>query len=695
MSKTKRKSGNKNSGHQGRGGHPRVPAMILRQSMAEYQSGGWNRAEALCRSVINESSRYSQWDLFDALNLLGIIAAQTNRAEEAIGFFVRATSLNPHDIAAHMNLGRLLRQCGRPEAAITSFEQALKLQPDLADAHYLRGLALADLGRHELAIESFDRALSLETRHAGAHNDKGIALVKRERHDEALRSFDNAIACRPDYADAIENRGNVLVELKRLDDALESYNKAVSLAPGRASAYFNRAKVLDQLKRHDEAFVDYEHAVRLDPNVATAWMNRGLALYRKKRYEESLDSYRRAILLEPDDPTCHNNMAITLVALHQIDAAMEAYDRALAIDPDFVEAYNNRGAALLVLKRYADALENYEQALKRKPDLDETRKNIGLLCFAMGDLERGWAEYEYRWTAEQERQNTIRHGKPRWQGDKSDRKLFVWAEQGIGDQILHGTILRDILDYPQKKTVSLNTKLLPLFRRSFDTLEFISKDNDVDFEDYDEQIPVGSLGRIFRPAVASFGKALHQPYLRPDKSLSEALQSRIRKPGKITCGISWFSRNPEIGDDKGMFLKALVPALAMPHVDFIDLQYGDTSAERQNLHDQFGIDVTTLADIDNFNNLDGLAALIDACDVVVTVSNTTAHLAGALGKKTLLLLPAGRSKLWYWHSTTGACLWYPSVEIFEQQAPGLWADPLSKVRRYLEVLGGDIPPART
>ena len=128
-----------------------------------------------------------------------------------------------------------------------------------------------------------------------------------------------------------------------------------------------------------------------------------------------------------------------------------------------------------------------------------------------------------------------------------------------------------------------------------------------------------------------------------------------------------------------MALRDLMPILSLPNLSFVDLQYGDTSQERQDVKNNFGIEIERLEDIDNFNDIDGLASLIDACDFVVTVSNTTTHLAGALGKKTLLMVPYGHGKISYWHEGRADSLWYPSVRIFTQTVAGDWGSVIAAV----------------
>jgi ADP-heptose:LPS heptosyltransferase len=124
--------------------------------------------------------------------------------------------------------------------------------------------------------------------------------------------------------------------------------------------------------------------------------------------------------------------------------------------------------------------------------------------------------------------------------------------------------------------------------------------------------------------------------------------------------------------------------LQLPKVDFIDLQYGDTKVEKKSLFNDFDIEVRSIDEIDNFNDIDGLASLIDVCDFIVTISNVTAHIAGALGKKVFLMLPySGAGKMWYWHESLNKSLWYPSIQIFTQTKAGDWSTPVNEIKEKI------------
>ncbi len=138
-------------------------------------------------------------------------------------------------------------------------------------------------------------------------------------------------------------------------------------------------------------------------------------------------------------------------------------------------------------------------------------------------------------------------------------------------------------------------------------------------------------------------------------------------------GLSWVSRNPFVRA-KSAALRDLKAVLRLPNCRFVDLQYGDTRAEREAVAQEFGIAVERLPDVDTTNDIDGLAALIGACDAVVTVSNTTAHLAGAVGATTWVMVPHGHSRFWYWFRDYADSPWYPRVHVRRQSRGQPWSE---------------------
>jgi len=310
--------------------------------------------------------------------------------------------------------------------------------------------------------------------------------------------------------------------------------------------------------------------------------------------------------------------------------------------------------------------------------------NKSLVYLSRQDYERGWECYEWRFKTQKQ---LLRFDLklPQWQGRSSDKRLLIWGEQGVGDQVLFGGLLPELAAYAQDKQVALDGRLVPLFERSMPGLKFMDIGQLRDANGFEEQIAMGSLPRLLRSSRQSFEK-VRSPYLVADPHRVGELRELVQRPGKRVCGVSWSSKRGDVGQGKSISLAQMLVPLADLGLHFVNLQYGDKAEELAALEREHGIEVQAVEQVDNFNDIDGLCALIEACDVIVTTSNTTVHLAGALGKQTLLLLPQGRSRLWYWGEGQSRSIWYPSVSMYAQQNIGDWQHPLAEIKARLENL---------
>jgi ADP-heptose:LPS heptosyltransferase len=192
----------------------------------------------------------------------------------------------------------------------------------------------------------------------------------------------------------------------------------------------------------------------------------------------------------------------------------------------------------------------------------------------------------------------------------------------------------------------------------------------------DAHTPIGGLGQYLRPTLAAFPRR-PQGYLVADRVRAAQLRARLAPDGRRVIGLSWRSIAARIGKSKSAELADFAALMQLPQCRFVDLQYGDTRAERGAIARELGVCVEHLDDIDTTNDIDGLAALIAACDAVVTVSNTTAHLAGALGKPTCVLVPFGHARIWYWLKGRPDSPWYPHLRLWRQARTQPWADVIA------------------
>ncbi len=624
-------------------------------------------------------------------NNLGVALCGMGQHEEGLVALRQALALDPEFADACCNIGRALCDTGRHAESLAYFDRAVALEPDIADIHYQRAVALDRLQRRDEALAAYERVVELSPAHAEAHCKRGHLLSHAKRFKDALVSYERAIAANPQFSEAHCNRGNVLRLLGHLHEALVSVDRAIALPPEVAPAHRIRGVVLMGLSRFDEALQSFDRALALQPAYGEAINDRGNTLRMLGRYEEALRMQEQAILLNPAASGAYANRAVALMDMGRPQDALADLRRAVELSPQNAEFHNLLGNALQALNRHAEALGAYNKALELQPGYAQPEFNISMCTLVRGEFVRGWPLYEARWRTGQ-KLGWIRFRKPQWRGEPASGRLLLWGEQGIGDQILHLGMLDSLRQRAKGMDVVLAVapRLLPLVQRSFPGLPCVPLAR-ATREPCDLQIPLGSIGGLVCRSWAEFPRD-RKAYLFADAARVRALRARLldadggpgnapRSPTRapLVIGLSWMSRAERFGELKSIALRELQPLLELPGLRFVDLQYGDTREEREALRKARGIEVQRLPDIDTFNDMDGLAALIGACDLVVTTSNTTAHLAGALGAPTLLMLPFASGRHWYWHEAREDNPWYPSMRLFRQQAVGEWGDIVARV----------------
>jgi hypothetical protein len=328
------------------------------------------------------------------------------------------------------------------------------------------------------------------------------------------------------------------------------------------------------------------------------------------------------------------------------------------------------------LDRQDEAVASYRQALESKPDDPVLLLNMSYACLTLGRLAQGWANYDQRFVAET---TGIRRPYPRplWNGERVAGTLLVWGEQGLGEQILHASMIADLHGRADEIVLELDARLVSLFARSFPGTRPVPMADTTPYQgQVDMHVPIASLGRHLRPDWPAFPTP-PSAYLLANPVRSQALHERLHGDRRKVIGLSWSSRNAKFEKVKSARLADFQPLLQQSGCRFIDLQYGDTQAERHAVEQELGVRVEHLDDIDNTNDLDSLAALMGACDLIVTVSNTTAHLAGALGRPVNVLIPHGPARWWYWFKDRDDSPWYPNLRIHRQLPEQTWPQLIS------------------
>lgn len=550
-----------------------------------------------------------------------------------------------------------------------------------AQALFFSALEAQAAGKLDEAERQYREALALAPGRPSILNNLSSVLCLQKRHAEALTLAQTWVAAEPKNANAWLLLGNTQWGIGDAYEAMSSYDRALAYDDSLPEAHSNRGLMLAEAGKTEEALAAQNRALALRPDFVDALINRGNLLIDCGEPDAALADYDRALALAPDNANVHSCRANALMDVGRADEALKSSENALALDPASDGAMLNRGNALKAMHRYAEALDAFEQSARMRQNNPEAHWNRSLLQLMLGDFSNGWQNYRSRWLTLQSGAKRPPLAQPEWDGRVLDGTLLLWGEQGIGDQILYASQIARIARFVEHLIVAVDPRLIPLLQRSFPTVEFAGPAQLASLR-CDRQIAMGDAAGLMITDWNSFPKN-QEHYLVADTARRNALRDRLSAQGSPVIGLSWRSTNPRIGRFKTLALPDFEALLRPTGTVGVDLQYGDTSADHDALRSGTGLTLHRESSVDTFHDIDGLAALIAACDVIVTGSNTTAHIAGALGQRCHVLLPDVLGSLWYWHEGRSDSPWYPSVTLWRREPGEHWRDVVQRVARAI------------
>ncbi|NNG02621.1 MAG: tetratricopeptide repeat protein, partial [Inquilinus sp.] len=585
-------------------------------------------------------------------NSLGIVLLESGETAAAVAALSAAVERQPDNPAYRFNLGNALKAAERFDEAAAAYREALAAAPGDPEILNNMGVALTRAGRPAEAIEMFRQALVALPREAQILHNIGLAYHELADHAAALDSFGACLAADPGFDPALLAIARVHDARRSETAAIDGYRHYLARRPDDADVVLRLVELLQAARRHDEAaqWLELLQALRPDDPVPARAMGRLLA--DRNRIDAAVAAYRAVLDRHPEDSETMLDLAHVDVLTERLDDAADWLDRAAAIDPD-----SGRLAFLraLVAESRGDlpaAARHQDDCLARLPDDAVMREHRGRLHLALGELEPGFRLYDARYR----RSGTLGGlPAPLWRGEElAGRKLLIAAEQGIGDEIIFGSCLPDAIRAAGACAIECDERLVPLYRRSFPGALVHASTKTADkrqaireydwlgeFGTPDYAIPMGSLARHFRRAIGDFPAP--GGYLAADPEAVAGWRRRLDALGPgLKVGLCWRSglRSP----DRTRFYTEIddwAPLLSMPGIVPVNLQYGDCATELEHAERVLGTPLHGFADLDLFDDIDGMAAMMRALDVVVSVSTVTPYLAAAVGQ-TALVASLGR-----------------------------------------------------
>ena len=570
----------------------------------------------------------------EALQLLTSVA-QRDDCPEALGGRLASEHLRAGDMAR----------------ALEVIDRQLLRYPDSVSLLHLGGVILQRTGRLSQAVDKLERASMLDPRNVAVLSDLGATRRALGQDEEALDNFQLAAHYNPQYANVQENLIFELHRQKRRADADSECCAWVARAPDNANAWFWKGKLAEEDDEIEVAAAAFEKALSLAPESVPILTNLGLVRVRQGRAGEAVELQRKAALLAPADAGIHLNLGFAMQCAGDIEAALKQYALSLELDP-------TDGTAQL---------------------------HVSIAQLTDGDFEHGWTHYDKRWL--RDTASARRPRLPEWQGEPlHGKRLLVWGEQGLGDQIMFASCLPEIARQADSCILECDPRLESLFRRSFDGCHVQGGATQSDLEQLLDQFPcdvhvaIGSLPTFTRRSRSAFPH--HSGYLRPDAALRDHWSELLTElPGRLKVGLSWQGGLPKTRQRlRSQPLASWAPILKTPNIDFVNLQYTPCANELAEVEKTLGVRVWHWQDA--IDDLDQMAALISQLDVVITVCNTAAHFSGALNTPAWVLTPYIPE--WRYLAKGSQMPWYPSVTLFRQANPSGWEAAIDATRSRLE-----------
>ena len=605
--------------------------------------------------------------------LLKIAANYRNidRSDKAIENYRQAFNLDPNNAGILNSIGNVYRELSKFSKALVYYERALKLDPNHVGAKYNKGTTLSQTGKQKKSIKIFEQILSKDKNHFYSLRALGRAYSKLDEYKHSLNYYIKALKLKSQDIPLMNELVEIHNKLGNYQRSKKILEFALEMRPDDHRTLNNLANVYGHLDNHELSIKTYEKAINLDPQNDNYITNLGVVVAKNKSYKKAIKIYENALRINPSNLATHVNLGVAYLNTGDPEEAIKEFKIAIELDDLNTEPYYGLAKASLDLQKNEDSIRNFRKALNINPSHARSLNGLAYPLIKTYKFAEGWKHYEYRWIIEPAKSSK----KPivnraMWNGELNKR-VILWREQGIGDDILFLSLVLEASKITNSMTVYTQERLLSLCRRGMPTVTFKPIKAKIENEEFDYHLPMGSLPRLFRTSEKDFENTVCG-YLKADEKRIKILREELGIRGKKIIGISWTSFKGSNMDNKNFNLNLLSEVFKDLNVVLLNLQYGEVDKEIREFTNATGIEILQCKSVDNREDLDGLAALIEICDLVVSTSNVTIHLAGALGKEAWVLLPYAAH--FWWMVDRDDSLWYPTVKCYRQKKFQDWGN---------------------
>jgi tetratricopeptide (TPR) repeat protein len=564
---------------------------------------------------------------------------------------------------------------GRYEALIKQASMLTEKFPNAVMLFNSLGVANVGLNRFDLAIKNYNRAIYLDPKSAEIRRNLGNVLTKKGDFKSAITCYQQAIEINPNYVEAHDSLGNALRAIGQFTAAIESHQRAIEIDPNLAEVHNNLGNCLQEKGDFQAAINYYRRAIELKPEFFQGYNNLGIALKEQNELDTAINSYQSAIELNPEYAEAYSNLGNALKDKGELEEAAVCHRRALELKPDFAAAHSNLGNALQEMGNLTAALESHQRSIDLEPDFVEAHWNKSLLLLLMGNFRQGFELYEYRWLRKTKKNSVRSFVFPLWLGieDLKGKTIILHCEQGFGDTIQFCRYVKLVKDLGAKVTLELDAELFDLLHDLSGADEIIKTGEELPL--YDFHCPIMSLPLALGTELDSIPSPTK--YLAAEEIAKKKWFEKLGQKTKLRVGIAW-SGSPTHKNDhnRSVELKEFIDYLPA-NIEYVSLQKDLRENDVKLLKNNPKI-IDCSSGWDNFSDT---AALCDLMDIIITVDTSVAHVAGALGKNTWVMLSFFAD--WRWMEKRSDSPWYESVKLYRQSSRRNWEGVFEKVKNDL------------
>jgi tetratricopeptide (TPR) repeat protein len=637
----------------------------LKKIFAKHQEGNLKEAKKDYLELLESEPANSKLNF-----LIGSLYFQEGNPEEAISYLQKALAINPSDHQSLNNLGLVYQALGNYDYAVNSFHRAINLKNDYIHAYNNLSVCYHTFDHNEKAINVLEDAIKIEPENPETNFNIGILNFKEGSFKDAEKYLSRAVELAPNNPVFVYNLAILQIELNQFRNAQSNLVKALKLSPNNSEIMFNLGYLSEKENNLDKAINFYKAAIEVNKNFAEAHFNLGNIYKQKENWEEARLNFNKTTLLKKDHYKALNNLGYVYHKEGNYKKAIEYYKKSIEKNSEYLEAYINYGSSLLELGDIGSSIKQYDYVIENEPGNRDAHFNKAVALLLKGDFEKGFAEYEYRSKDKIINKNKI------WNGENlTNKTLLIHDEQGAGDTVQIIRFLHLIKNADTKIILRCREELIPLFKE-LSLIDHLISFNEELYHKYDFEIQLLSLPYLLKTTVDTI--PVFQKYLVVNDSKVDEWKNKLIGSAKPKIGFAWkgnpkhkydFKRSVDVELFEGLF--------NLEKFDFYSLQIDTNDKERKYLS-KFK-NIHTLEN--ELNTFEDTAAVIQNLDLIITIDTSIVHIAGALGKKTWVLLP--HIPDWRWLQNRDDSPWYPTLKLFRQKNIGEWKDLFKEVEYKL------------